>query len=111
MSSSGGLAVTDVREILASLDALEGCGVTIERPSRGRPTSFDVGSVAGEAAAKIRDLEDEIADQIARFETLEGEHASAAKELEELRARVAEAERKAEELDERLDYLEMGDDQ
>lgn len=112
MSSSGGLAVTDVRELLASLDALEGCGVTIEqRPSRGRPTSFDVGSVAGEAAAKIRDLEDEIADQIARFETLEGEHASAAKELEELRARVAEAERKAEELDERLDYLEMGDDQ
>ena len=63
--------MTDVREILASLDALEGCGVTIERPSRGRPTSFDVGSVAGEAAAKIRELEAELADQIASVEILE----------------------------------------
>lgn len=63
--------MTDVREILASLDALEGCGVTIERPSSGRPASFDVGSVAAEAAAKIRELEAELADQIASVEILE----------------------------------------
>lgn len=63
--------MTDTADLLDRLDALEGCGVTIERPSRGRPASFDVGSVAAEAAAKIRELEAELADQIASVEILE----------------------------------------
>ena len=102
--------MTDVREILASLDALEGCGVTIERPSSGRPASFDVGSVAADAAAKIRELDDELADQIAHSETLEGELESAAKELEELRARVAEANDKIERLEDELGRVSRGED-
>lgn len=65
--------MSDREGTLKELDALEGCGVKINRRVGGRYEDIDVSDVAGAAAEAIRALEEELGKANERIEELETE--------------------------------------